>query len=112
MTTDAREVMTQDEFFDFVQGIRNGETDGDELWTLIARLLAENAALRERAEAAERDAERYRWLKQERYQWSPGAAVTEDCQSEPAVLWARSFCNLSSQIDAAIDAAREQEGKT
>lgn len=56
------------------------------------------------------DAERYRWLRQERYIFREGAAVTCDTQSEMAALWIKCpVTNDANEVDAAIDAAMEKQ---
>ena len=63
-------------------------------------------------EALRRDAERYRWLRQERYMFREGAVVSCDAQSEIAALWVKCpVTNDATEVDAAIDAAM-QEDKT
>ena len=53
-----------------------------------------------------RDAERYRWLRQERYMFREGAVVSCDTQSEIAALWVKCpVTNDATEVDAAIDAA-------
>lgn len=72
---------------------------------IIRQLLAENDALRE-------DAERYRWLRKERF------FIREACQYGPAHpmisfsydIWSEKPSTHNSQgLDAAIDAARKKD---
>ena len=61
-------------------------------------------------DALRADAERYRWLRQERYMFREGAAVTCDAQAETVALWIKCpIANDEREVDAAIDAAREKQ---
>lgn len=65
------------------------------------------AALEAQLAEAQKDAERYRWLRQERYMFREGAAVTCDTQIDQVALWVKCpITNDPHEVDAAIDAAR------
>ena len=68
-------------------------------------LEAENASLRERLEKAEKDAERYRWMRRWKGQeHEPLFTVQHEIDG---IMWG---CDLDSAIDAAIKA--QKEGKS
>ena len=74
----------------------------------VAAALGEQHAEIERLRA---DAKRYRWLRQERYMFREGAAITCDAQSETAALWVKCpVANDAQEVDAAIDAAMFYRG--
>lgn len=66
--------------------------------------------LQARVAELERDAARYRWLRQERYMFREGAVVTCDEQAETVALWVKCpVTNCICEVDAAIDADMKEQ---
>ena len=82
----------------------------DQLEFVTSEAADEIERLQTRVAELERDAARYRWLRQERYMFREGAVVTCDEQAETVALWVKCpVTNCICEVDAAIDADMKEQ---
>ena len=92
-------------------------SEKDEALALAERLASGRLAIIEQltdeVEALRRDAERYRWLRNEAYVWGSNEYVRSNMQAEAVAIWLRGSTDMTEPgIDAAIDAAMQKGDKT